>query len=132
MGGGGRGGGGAGGPAGGAGPPGPAGRGGVAGAAVAGVPAGDERREVLSEQLAGVLFLLARYEQAEPVARGLLAETGDPQRRARMAWTLAHTLSRTGRTAQALAVLDAALRDGAVPEMWRARLGSARAVVRLS
>ncbi len=64
--------------------------------AVGEVAAGDPRREVLMEHLAGVLLALARYDQAEPVARELLAGTGDPDRRARMAWTLASTLMRAG------------------------------------
>jgi DNA-binding CsgD family transcriptional regulator len=76
-----------------------------------------------------VLFLLARYDQAEPVARELLAHTGDRERRARMAWTLAYTLLRTRRAAEALDLVGQALRDGGVPEVWRARLRSVRAVV---
>jgi DNA-binding CsgD family transcriptional regulator len=101
------------------------------GRAAAGAAAGDPRREVLMEHLAGVLFLLARYEQAEPVARGLLAETSDPERRARMAWTLAYTLSRTQRSAEALTAVSQALADPDAPDVWRARLRSARAVVLL-
>jgi DNA-binding CsgD family transcriptional regulator/tetratricopeptide (TPR) repeat protein len=97
--------------------------------AVAGVAAGDPRREVLMEQLAGVLFLLARYGQAEAVARGLLAGTDDPERRARMAWTLAYTLLRTERLTEALDVVSQALRDGTAPDVWRARLRSVRAIV---
>ncbi|HMH91978.1 MAG TPA: helix-turn-helix transcriptional regulator, partial [Streptosporangiaceae bacterium] len=102
------------------------------GQVVAALAAGDPHREVLAEYLAGVLFVLARFDQAEPVARGLLAGTGDPQRRARMAWTLAYTLLRTGRAAEALAVVGGALRDGDAPAMWRARLRSVRAVILLS
>jgi DNA-binding CsgD family transcriptional regulator len=101
------------------------------GQAVAGLAAGDPRREVLMEHLAGVLFLLARYDRAEPVARELLAGTGDPQRRARMAWTLACTLSRTQRAAEALATVSQALADPDASDGWRARLRSARAVVLL-
>jgi DNA-binding CsgD family transcriptional regulator len=99
---------------------------------VAGVAAGDPRREVLMEHLAGVLLLLARFEQAEPVARRVLAETADPERRARMAWTLAYTLMRTRRPGEALDVADQALRDGAAPDMWRARLRSVRALTLVS
>jgi DNA-binding CsgD family transcriptional regulator len=99
------------------------------GQVVAGVAAGDPRREVLAEHLAGVLFLLARYEQAEQTARGLLAATTDPGRRARMAWTLAYTLLRIGGLSEALAVASQALEDEAVPDVWRARLRSVRAVV---
>jgi DNA-binding CsgD family transcriptional regulator len=102
------------------------------GQVVAGMAAEDPRRGQLMEQLAGVLFLLARYEQAEPVARALLAKTGDRRRRDRMAWTLAYILLRTGRSAQALAVTDAALRDGDGPDLWRARLLSLRALVLMS
>jgi len=100
--------------------------------AVAGVAVGDERGEVLAEHLAWVLFLLARYEQGEPVARELLAHTGDPWRRARMAWTLTYMLVNTGRAAEALTVVDAAQRDGPVPQTWRTRLRSLRAMVLLS
>jgi DNA-binding CsgD family transcriptional regulator len=97
--------------------------------AVASLPAGDQGRELLMEQLAGVLFLLARYDLVEPTARELLTQTTDPLRRARMAWTLAYTLVRTGRATEAISVVDQALRDQAAPAVWRARLRSARASV---
>ncbi|HEY2576782.1 MAG TPA: AAA family ATPase, partial [Streptosporangiaceae bacterium] len=96
--------------------------------AVTGVAAGDERGEVLAEHLAWVLFLLARYERAEPVARELQAGSRDPERRARMAWALTSTLSRTGRSAEALAVADQALRDTVAAGEWPTRLRSMRAV----
>ncbi|HLX51050.1 MAG TPA: AAA family ATPase, partial [Streptosporangiaceae bacterium] len=96
--------------------------------AVAGVAVGDERGEVLAEHLAWVLFLLARYEQAEPVARELLARSRDPERRGRVAWALTSTLSRTGRSSEALAVADQALRDPVAAGEWPTRLRSMRAV----
>jgi DNA-binding CsgD family transcriptional regulator len=102
------------------------------GQVVAGAGAGDPRREVLAEHLAGVLFLLARNDQAEPVARALLAQTSDPGRRARMAWTLAYTLLRTGRAAQALEMVGQALADQDVPDAWRARLRSVTAMLLLN
>jgi hypothetical protein len=71
------------------------------------------------EHLAGVLFLLARYESAEPVTRALLAQTSDPHRRARMAWTLAYTLVR-GRMTEAL---DVAGRGGVRAPAVRRRGG---------
>jgi DNA-binding CsgD family transcriptional regulator/tetratricopeptide (TPR) repeat protein len=101
------------------------------GQAVAGAAAGDPRREVLMEHLAGVLFLLARDEQAEPAARELLAHSADPGRRARMAWTLAYTLLRTGRAAQALEMVGQALADEDVADAWRARLRSVTAMLLL-
>jgi DNA-binding CsgD family transcriptional regulator len=101
------------------------------GRAVAGAAAGDPRREVLAEQLAGVLFLLARHEQLEPAARELLAHSGDPQRRARMAWTLAYTLLRTRRTAEALETVGQALADPEMPQAWQARLRSLTALLLL-
>jgi DNA-binding CsgD family transcriptional regulator/tetratricopeptide (TPR) repeat protein len=87
---------------------------------------------VLMEYLAEVSFMLGRYEQAEPVARGLLAGTGDPRRRARMVWILAYTLLRTGRQAVALTVIEEALRDASLSEVWSARLRSIRALVLFS
>jgi DNA-binding CsgD family transcriptional regulator len=98
------------------------------GQAVAAAAAGDARREVLAEHLAGVLFLLAR-EEAEPVARELLARSCDPQRRARMAWTLAYTLLRTGRGGEALELAGQALAGEDVPDAWRARLRSMTAML---
>jgi DNA-binding CsgD family transcriptional regulator len=102
------------------------------GQVVAGLGTGDPHREVLAEQLAGVLFLLARYEQAEPVARELLAHSGDPQRRARMAWTLAYTLLRTRRADEALEMVGQALTDPQMPQPWQARLRSVTALLLLS
>ncbi len=96
--------------------------------AVSGAAAGDERGQVLEEHLAGVLFLLGRFEQAEAAARGLLARTRDPERRARIAWTLAHTLLRTTRPAEALAVTGQALTEAPRPDVWRARLRSLHAL----
>jgi DNA-binding CsgD family transcriptional regulator len=101
------------------------------GQAVAGLAAGDPRREVLMEHLAGVLFLLARNEQVEPVARELLARSGDPRRRARMAWTLAYTLLRTGRAGEALEMAGQALADPEIPQPWQARLRSVTAMLLL-
>jgi DNA-binding CsgD family transcriptional regulator len=94
-----------------------------------GVGAEDPRREVLQEHLAGVLLLLGRFEQAEPVARGLLTGTRDPERRAQMAWTLAYTLLQTGRLAEALTVAGEALRDAELPGVWLARLHSVHALL---
>jgi DNA-binding CsgD family transcriptional regulator len=102
------------------------------GQAVAGLAAGDPHREVLMEHLAGVLFLLARDERAEPAARELLAHSGDPRRRARMAWTLAYTLLRTGRAGEALEMVGEALADPEMPQAWRARLRSVNALLLLT
>jgi DNA-binding CsgD family transcriptional regulator len=99
------------------------------GQAAARAAGGDPRREVLMEHLAEVLFLLARDEQAEPVARELLAHSGEPQRRGRMAWTLAYTLLRTRRAAEALELVGQALAGEDVPDAWRARLRSMTAML---
>jgi DNA-binding NarL/FixJ family response regulator len=101
------------------------------GQAVAGLAAGDPQREVLMDHLAGVLFLLARDDQVEPVARELLAQTGDPQRRARMAWTLAYTLLRTRRAGEALEMVGQVLADPEMPQRWQARLRSVTALLLL-
>jgi len=88
-------------------------------------------REVLAEALAGALLLLGRHEQAEKVARGLLAESSNPQRRAKMAWTIAYALlyiSVSG-ISQALAVVDEVLNDPATSVTWAARLRSIRALL---
>jgi DNA-binding CsgD family transcriptional regulator/tetratricopeptide (TPR) repeat protein len=96
--------------------------------AVGGIAAGDPHWEMLAEHLAGVLFLLARHEQAKAAARSVLARTSDPQRRARMGWTLAYTLLRQ-RRGEALAAASEALRAADVPDVWRARLRSVRALI---
>ena len=92
---------------------------------------GDPGREVLAEALAGALLLLGRHEQAEKVARRLLAASGNPERRAQMAWTIAYALlyiSISG-ISQALDVVDQALNDPATSQTWVARLGSIRALL---
>jgi hypothetical protein len=86
---------------------------------------------VLAEHLAGRLFLLARDEQAERAGRELLAHSADLGRRARMAWTLAYTLLRTGRAAQALEMAGQALADPQMPQAWQARLRSVTAMLLL-
>jgi DNA-binding CsgD family transcriptional regulator/tetratricopeptide (TPR) repeat protein len=99
---------------------------------VTGLAPGHPHREQLTEHLARVLFLLGRYEQSEALARQVLSESSDPQRRARTSWILAYTLSLTGRWPQAIAVADQALDDPSVPDLWRARLRSQRALTLLS
>jgi DNA-binding CsgD family transcriptional regulator/tetratricopeptide (TPR) repeat protein len=99
---------------------------------VAGLAPGHPHREQLTEHLARVLFLLGRYEQSEALARKVLAESGDPERRARTTWVLAYTLTLTGRRPQAIAFVDYALQDPSLPDLWRARLRSERALMLLS
>jgi DNA-binding CsgD family transcriptional regulator len=81
------------------------------------------------EPLVKVLFLLGRNEQAEPLARQLLASASEAVRRARMAWTLAYTLLRTKRIDEALAVADGTLALAGLPPEWAARHRSLRALL---
>jgi len=97
--------------------------------AMARLTADDPRREVVQEHLAWTLFLLGRNDQAEPLARQLLARTSAPVRRARMAWTVGYTLLRTRRPGEALAIVGAALQSPGLPPVWEARHHALRALL---
>jgi DNA-binding CsgD family transcriptional regulator len=86
------------------------------------LPEPDPRREVLETALVTVAFLLADAEEMERVAGPLLARTADPDRAAEVAWLLAYTLSRAGRTSDAAAVAKEALARPGISEIWAARL----------
>jgi DNA-binding CsgD family transcriptional regulator len=92
------------------------------------VTEGDARREVLQTALVTVAFLLVLNEEVERVAGPLLAQTADPDRAARVAWLLAYTQSRTGRPAEAAAVVTDALARPGISATWAARLYARQAM----
>ena len=101
---------------------------------VASLPAADDRREPLQVDLASVLLLLGRHEEVVAVAAPVLAATGDPSRRAALAWTLGLALNRLDRHDEALEVLGRALAAPAPPGerrglSWPARILALRAMV---
>ena len=92
------------------------------------VAEGDARREVLEAALVTVAFLLVLNEEVEQVAGPLLARTADPDRAAQVAWLLAYTQSRTGRPAEAAAVVEDALARSGISETWASRLRARQAM----
>jgi len=94
----------------------------------------DDRREILEASLASVSFLLLRAEEVERIAGRLAATARDPGRAAEMAWLVAYSRMRTGRVAEADAIIEAALtRLGriTVAEATLARLGPIPEAARL-
>jgi DNA-binding NarL/FixJ family response regulator len=92
----------------------------------------DSRHPALVAQLAEALFRAGEVRDAERVAREALADEHitDPRRRADLHWTLAQCRATTGRSAESLRDLDAALAqpetlDG--PALARLRVLAARA-----
>ncbi len=67
-------------------------------------------------------FRLGRHAEAEECARRLLARSTDPVEVAEVGWLLARVLFSTGRSTEALSVVERALADRALPAMWRARM----------
>jgi DNA-binding CsgD family transcriptional regulator len=92
----------------------------------------DLRRERVQAGLATALFMLARYDDVEPVARSVLASTTNAQVAGRITWVLGYSLHRMARHASALEVLDRALREASLPDVWRARAQALRAMALLS
>ena len=84
-------------------------------------------------QLAGyrvaALSLLARDEDVARSGPVVLAQTADAETIGRTGWTLAYSLGRLGRFAQARGVLDGILRGGGLDPIWRARLLACNAVL---
>jgi DNA-binding NarL/FixJ family response regulator len=75
------------------------------------------------------LSLLGRDEDVARLGPAVVAEATDPEVIGRTAWTLAYSLGRLGRAAQARAILDEVLRTGALDRVWRARLHACDAVI---
>jgi len=84
-------------------------------------------RESLLGSLARTLLLLGRLDEAETVARHVLAATPDPARAAEMALTIASILNRVGRYPDSRTVLDDTLARPGLPPLWRGRLLAWRA-----
>lgn len=87
----------------------------------------DARAEQLEDQLATVLFLMGRYEEAERLTRGVLAVATEPERRGWASWVLAHLLQRVGRYDESLELVTEASKNAA--PLWTARLSVVRAMV---
>lgn len=89
----------------------------------------DLRREQLDASLVTALFLLGRNDDAELLARPLLASTRDAAVAGRMAWILGYVLMRTVRPEEALVVTSEALEDPKLTGVWRARVWALQAMV---
>jgi DNA-binding CsgD family transcriptional regulator/tetratricopeptide (TPR) repeat protein len=97
--------------------------------AVARLASDDPRREALAAGLVTVAFLLARDDEVERTGRELLARSADPDRAAEMAWLVAYTLMRTGRTDEADATARQALDRPGVGAGPAARLRALQAIL---
>lgn len=89
----------------------------------------DPRRPSLEDHLTSVNFLLARYDRAAEVARGVLARSTDPERRGRAVWTLGYVLLRTARPGEALTAVREVAAGLASGTPWYARLRAMEAMV---
>jgi DNA-binding CsgD family transcriptional regulator len=93
------------------------------------LPVTDPDRESLAVHLVNVLFRIERNAEAEKWTREVLVTTTDPERVARMRWCLGYVRFRTGRLELARDEVWAALRDPALPPLWRARLQALLATI---
>jgi DNA-binding CsgD family transcriptional regulator len=91
-------------------------------------PADDPRRDRLVAMLSKVLQRLGRDAEAEQYIRLLLTQARDPDLLAEARWMLAYVQERTGRP-DAVATIDEALADPALPGVWRARMQALLAMV---
>jgi DNA-binding NarL/FixJ family response regulator len=89
------------------------------------IDSADVRRVPLEEQLTGLCWTLSRYEQAEQIARGLLARGADAARAARAGWLLGAILLRQRRYGE-LARANPVRSRADFPPVWRARLAAQR------
>src|SRR5262249_43820827 len=82
----------------------------------------DPRREKLQAILAAVLVTTGAREEAVQLAERVRAVTGDPGRRAEMAWTLALAFTHLFRNEQARTVLTDALHEPGAGSVWTVRI----------
>jgi DNA-binding CsgD family transcriptional regulator len=82
----------------------------------------DPRWEELACRVVQLLFWLGRDQQVLEVAGGMPRSLGDVERAARMSLYTARAAGRTGRYEEAFDVLQSALADQRLPDVWRARL----------
>jgi DNA-binding CsgD family transcriptional regulator len=89
----------------------------------------ETEREVLTAELAFVLFRLGRTDEAGARARQALAYVRDPGRSAQLRWILGYVHLRQGRADDALDAVDQTLADNPVPTVWLARLHALRSLI---
>jgi DNA-binding CsgD family transcriptional regulator len=81
-----------------------------------------QRHHLLVGRLADALYRVGNVPEAEQVARRALAHTEDPDLLVDLHWTIAQSLMRGGRSAEAIAMLDQALARTTGSDRHRARL----------
>jgi DNA-binding CsgD family transcriptional regulator/tetratricopeptide (TPR) repeat protein len=92
------------------------------------VPPDDPRRDAIEAALVAVAFVLVLDEEVEQVARRVLTRTRSPGRAGEVAWLLGYTLARTGRTDEALEVVETALGRPDISPLWVPRLKALQAL----
>jgi DNA-binding CsgD family transcriptional regulator/tetratricopeptide (TPR) repeat protein len=80
------------------------------------------QRQLLVVRLADALYRAGDVPESERVARRALAHTDDPDLVVDLHWTIAQSLMRSGRSAEAIALLNQALAATAISGRHRARL----------
>jgi DNA-binding CsgD family transcriptional regulator len=90
--------------------------------AVAGHADQSQRHHLLVGRLADALYRVGSVPEAEQVARRALAHADDPELAVDLHWTIAQSLMRSGRYAEAIAMLTQALDAMATSPRHRARL----------
>ncbi len=90
--------------------------------------AADPRRESLDTSLVTAQFLLGRNDDAEQLARAVLAGTRDPAVAGRMTWTLGYILLRNVRADEALAAATSQQLP-ALDAVWTARVRALQAMI---
>jgi DNA-binding CsgD family transcriptional regulator/tetratricopeptide (TPR) repeat protein len=81
-----------------------------------------QRHHLLVGRLADALYRAGNVPEAEQVARRALAHAEDPDLVVDLHWTIAQSLMRSGRSAEAIAMLNRALASLAISDRHRARL----------
>jgi DNA-binding CsgD family transcriptional regulator len=89
----------------------------------------DPRWEALASRLADVLDMSDRRDEAEVLARRVLASARDPDRAAQMCDLIAGVMMRAGHVADGLATLAEGLRRPGLSDLWRARLLAQQAIL---
>jgi DNA-binding CsgD family transcriptional regulator len=89
----------------------------------------DPRRPSLEDHLASVCFLLAQYDRAAAVARGILARGANADRRGRAVWILGYVLLRTARPGDALTAVREVAAGLDPGTQWHGRLLAMEAMI---
>ncbi|GGM03537.1 AAA family ATPase [Dactylosporangium sucinum] len=89
--------------------------------------------ESIDAKLCVALYQIGGHDdEVRDLGHPLLTHAADPEIRGRLGWIVGYARLRSGRHDDALAIVERALADEALPTMWSARLQALRALVQIT